>query len=156
MNMFDEARSIRGMLTLRGMKQSELAEMLGVSQPYIANKLRLLNFSDKMQNKILESGLSERHARTLLRLPEGKAEEALEIMARGQMTTMESELLVERILEEIMPKPKAPEYESPRERIIGLYDMIESSLRDFRLYGINARAKRENFGGRVYISICIG
>ena len=68
MDMFKEAESLACMLEKRKLKQRELAESLGVSPSYIANKLRLLNYSAEMRKIITDSGLSERHARALLRL----------------------------------------------------------------------------------------
>ena len=70
MDMFDEARAIRSTMELCHLTQGELARQLGVSQSYVANKLRLLKFSQKMTEKIRSSGISERHARALLRLIE--------------------------------------------------------------------------------------
>ena len=72
MDMFDEARAIRSTMELCHLTQSELARQLGVSQSYVANKLRLLKFSEKMAEKIRAAGLSERHARALLRLIESE------------------------------------------------------------------------------------
>ena len=72
MDMFDEARAIRSTMELCHLTQGELARQLGVSQSYVANKLRLLKFSQKMTEKIRSSGISERHARALLRLIEGE------------------------------------------------------------------------------------
>ena len=45
MNMFDEARSVRGMIEMCGITQSQMAKKLGVSQSYVANKLRLLSLT---------------------------------------------------------------------------------------------------------------
>ena len=70
MDMFDEAKAIRSTMELCHLTQGELARQLGVSQSYVANKLRLLKFSQKMTEKIRSSGISERHARALLRLVE--------------------------------------------------------------------------------------
>lgn len=68
MDMFDEARSLSGMIEMLGLTQDEVAKRLGVSQSYIANKLRLLKFSDAVREKIRKTHVSERHARALLRL----------------------------------------------------------------------------------------
>ena len=79
MTMFEEAKSLYGMMKMRKMTQSETAKMLGVSQSYVANKLRLLQLDQKMQDRICESGLSERHARVLLRIKdEGLRREVLD------------------------------------------------------------------------------
>ena len=68
MDMFDEAQALCGMIQMLGLTQEEVAKRLGVSQSYIANKIRLLRFSPYVREQIRISGLSERHARALLRL----------------------------------------------------------------------------------------
>ena len=66
MDMFDEARAIKSTMQLCHLTQSELARQLGVSQSYVANKLRLLKLPEKVRRQILDCGLCERHARLLL------------------------------------------------------------------------------------------
>ena len=68
MDMFEEAQALFGMIQMLGLTQEEVAKRLGVSQSYIANKLRLLRFSQRIREQIRAGQLSERHARALLRL----------------------------------------------------------------------------------------
>ena len=90
--MFDEARALQGTIQMCGITQEEIAKKLNVSQSYVANKLRLLNLSDRMQQKIIAHGLCERLARNLLRLKdEGLQEIALSQMAERHMTVAEGE-----------------------------------------------------------------
>ena len=70
MDMFEEAQALCGMIQMLGLTQEEVAKRLGVSQSYIANKLRLLKFSQRTREQIRTGELSERHARALLRLHE--------------------------------------------------------------------------------------
>ena len=155
MNYFEEAKSISGMLKMRKMTQSQLAKMLSVSQPYIANKIRLLAFSQEVRDRILSAGLTERHARTLLRLKGDELNRAIDTVIGGKMTTAETELLVDRILEGKKKEVKR-EYDSPIERLHALEESIEEQLSEFRRFGVSARAKRESFEGKFYINICIG
>lgn len=156
MNMFDEARSLSGMLSLRGMTQGELAGMLGVSQPYVANKLRLLRFSESMQAAIIECGISERHARTLLRLSDERLQrQALGRIIAGRMNVAQCEIMVECMLEE-QQAGIIPEGENLAERVMRFEDILETSLSNLRLFGIGARSSRERFMDKLYISICIG
>ena len=98
MNMFEEARALRGTIQMCGMTQQEIAKKLNVSQSYIANKLRLLNFSAQMQEKITESGLCERLARALLRIKDERLQEsALRQMTKQRMTVVDGEALVESL-----------------------------------------------------------
>ena len=100
MNIFDEARALHGTIRMCGLTQAEIAARLGVSQSYIANKLRLLKFSAAMQERITESGICERHARTLLRIGSEKVQEHLlsQITAKG-LTVAETEALVDELLQ---------------------------------------------------------
>ena len=82
---FDTARGIKEVIRLWGCTQAEAARRLGLSQPALANKLRLLTLTPEQQQLCTASHLSERHARAALRLPEGRRTAALEKMARDQM-----------------------------------------------------------------------
>ena len=99
MNMFEEARALHGTIKMCALTQGQIAKRLGVSQSYIANKLRLLNFSQRMQERISECGLCERQARALLRIRDERVmESAIAEMAKKQMTVAESEALVDSLL----------------------------------------------------------
>ncbi|MBP3606496.1 MAG: hypothetical protein J6J66_07860 [Clostridia bacterium] len=100
MNMFEQARALDGTIKMCALTQGQIAARLGVSQSYIANKLRLLSFSEGMQARILSSGLCERQARALLRIRDERImESALEEMASRKMTVAESEQFVDSLLE---------------------------------------------------------
>ena len=68
----EEALSYKKILDMGYVTQEALANKVGKSQPSIANKIRLLNLSDEVQEALLENKISERHARSLLRLKESK------------------------------------------------------------------------------------
>ncbi len=57
--------------------QEQLAKKLGKSQSAIANKLRLLNLSDNVQEALLENKISERHARSLLKIKNKKLQDMM-------------------------------------------------------------------------------
>lgn len=65
----EEARSYKNLLDKGYLTQSELAKKMGLSQSAIANKLRLLNLDEQVQEALLKNEISERHARSLLILP---------------------------------------------------------------------------------------
>ena len=68
LGIFEEARGISRLIRRYGLTQEQAAEKLGKTQSTIANKLRLLRLSSEEQEWIEKSGLSERHARALLKL----------------------------------------------------------------------------------------
>lgn len=68
MNFFDEASAISKLIRYYGLTQEDAAQKLGRAQSTIANKLRLLRLTDNERDLILSNKLTERHARSLLKL----------------------------------------------------------------------------------------
>lgn len=64
----EEAKSYKNLLDRGYLTQEQLANKMGVSQSSIANKLRLLNLDEEVQDALLNEKISERHARALLAL----------------------------------------------------------------------------------------
>ena len=64
----EEARSYKALLDKGYMTQDELAKKMGLSQAAISNKLRLLSLDEAVQDAILNEKISERHARSLLKI----------------------------------------------------------------------------------------
>ena len=95
---FDTARGIKEVIRLWGCTQAEAARRLGLSQPALANKLRLLTLTPEQQQLCTASHLSERHARAALRLPEGRRTAALEKIARDKLSVREADRLVDAML----------------------------------------------------------
>ena len=94
---FDTARGIREVIRLWGCTQAEAARRLGLSQPALANKLRLLSLTPEQQ-LCTGGGLTERHARAVLRLPESRRTAALEKMVRDKLSVREADRLVDAML----------------------------------------------------------
>ncbi len=86
----EEARSYKNLLDKGYLTQAELAKKMGISQSAIANKLRLLNLDDTVQDALLNNKISERHARSLLVLPDKKSQqEWLKRIINERMTVRE-------------------------------------------------------------------
>ena len=85
LSYFDEAEAIAKLIDFYGMTQEDAAIKLGKSQPSIANKLRLLKLDEEVREKLSEYGLTERHARALLRLKcKGQQLDTIEILSLGE------------------------------------------------------------------------
>ncbi len=98
LNFFEEATGYQRMLFSFDMTQEELAEKIGRSQSAIANKLRLLRLPAALRDKIIETGLTERHARTLLKLGNPEMQKkALDEVIRKNYSVGQTENLVERL-----------------------------------------------------------
>lgn len=68
LSFFEEAQAIYQMQNHFGMTQEQIAKRLGKSQSALSNKLRLLKLPADVRYFIEKEGLTERHARALLKL----------------------------------------------------------------------------------------
>ncbi len=154
MDMFDQARAISGMLKMRDMTQMQIARTIGVSQSYVANKIRLLRLPERVQAKILDTGLCERQARQLLRLD---SEEdmlfAIGKIAERKMTVAESEVVIDMLVE--LEAPKRLSRLDRYERIESFEGFISSSLESLASIGISAQSRTERYNDKKYITISI-
>ena len=101
LNFVEEAQGIAQLIREYGLSQEEAARRLGRSQSAIANKLRLLRLSPALLQGLRAAGLTERHARALLRLPtETLRQRALNEIARRELTVARTEELVTALLRE--------------------------------------------------------
>ena len=100
LSFFDEAEAIAKLIDFYGMTQEDAAISLGKSQPSIANKLRLLKLDKTVQEKISEYGLTERHARALLRLKcKGEQLNIIEVFKEKNMNVEAAERCIEAFLQ---------------------------------------------------------
>lgn len=154
MNMFDEARAIKSTMELCHLTQSELARQLGVSQSYVANKLRLLGFSEEMAEKINKAGISERHARALLRLD--NEEDVLRILGEissRALTVRECEALVDAALVTRIPERLCRA--DALSRIEDFSSAIRGGCEFLASQGIDAHAKTSYHAGDLYITVIV-
>ena len=161
LTFFDEARlfaHLTGVLTLT---QKELAERLGCSQSLVANKLRLLRFTESERDAILAGGLSERHARTLLRLGEGERAEAIERCAKRRMNVARTEEMVDAILRRGGAENElfGEGVRGERRFVLGdlrfFYNSVDRAVGMLRLAGFAAEATRVEDENGVEIRIAV-
>ncbi len=123
LSFFEQARAIEHILTAYPVAPHELAAKLGMAESTLSNKRRLLQLSDSQAGRITAAGLTERHARALVRLPDDRREEGLDAVIAGSLTVKQTEELVEQML---LPKPDA---QKPRHAIsIGDIRLFSNSL----------------------------
>ena len=155
MEMFEEARAMSGTLKLCNITQKELAAQMGVSQSYVANKLRLLSFSPYLEKLIIRHGISERHARALLRLE--SEEDRLEILEKviaRDLTVRECEALVDAKVDTYAPT--VIERAGAAERIDVFVDTLKRSLSTLRSHGVQVSDRTGYYGDKMYLTICFG
>lgn len=100
LQMFEQANAIVNLLREWEITQEEAAKRLGMSQSYLANKIRLLKLSPEEQNEILENKLTERHARALLRIDDMTLrQKILKTVAERKLNVCQTEELVNAALQ---------------------------------------------------------
>jgi ParB family chromosome partitioning protein len=107
LNPLEEAAAYQQMLDDFGCTQDVLASRIGRSRPQISNTLRLLKLPASVQRRVAAGVLSAGHARALLGLPSGDAQERLaqRIVAEGLSVRSVEELVA---LGEAPSPDKAP------------------------------------------------
>lgn len=68
LGMFEQAAAFAQLSERYGLTQDEIAAKMGMSQPAVANKMRLLRLTPEERSLITENHLTERHARAFLRI----------------------------------------------------------------------------------------
>lgn len=161
LSFFDEARLFFHITDVLGFTQKELAGFLGCSQSLIANKLRLLRFSEAEREAILRGGLTERHARTLLRLDKEDREHAIDMCQKKRMNVAHTEDMVDDILRRKEAKIDLYGEQQLGERrfVLGdlrfFYNSIDRAVGMLRLAGYPAEATRTEDENGVEIRIAV-
>ena len=142
MNCFETAEGIRELMDTYELTQCEAAQQLGYSQSAVANKLRLLRLSAEERQILLGAGLSERHARALLRLDVREVRRhALERMVKEKLTVAQTERLVEDLLAgRVRRKPAKPLVRDVRV----FFNTVNHALDIMRRGGIAAESQRRD------------
>lgn len=106
LSAIEEAKAYAAIMEKTGMTQEEMALRMGKSQSTIANKIRLLNLPQEIQDAVTGRQITERHARALLKLDEQKQVEAYRKIVKQGYNVRQSEEMVNKILEPKEPKKK--------------------------------------------------
>lgn len=154
LNFFEEAEGYRRLVAEYGMTQSEIAKLIGKQQSTIANKLRLLRLDPVTRFKILSSGMTERHARTLLQIEqEPIRQKLLDAVISGGLNVQQTEQLAEKLMIE---DKGASLRQKPLIRDIRLFiNTIDHAVAVMKLSGINAGLTKNESDEAIEYSIVI-
>ena len=122
----EKAVSYKKILDMGYINQEDLAKKVGKSQSAIANTLRLLNLSDDVQEALLENKISERHARSLLKIKDEKKQ--VEMLNK----IINERLTVRKLDEEIDKMNNVPEVnnvpETKPEEVVQIPDTAMNNI----------------------------
>ena len=143
LGFFEEARGISRLIRRYGLTQEQAAQQLGKTQSTIANKLRLLRLSFEEQEWIESAGLSERHARALLKLTdEHTRREALSRVISEGLNVSQTEELVSYLCQSSPKKRYRGKSKAVIKDIRIFVNTINKAIDTMRLAGIDAEAQK--------------
>ncbi len=157
LGIFEEARGISKLIRRYGITQEQAALKLGKSQSTIANKLRLLNLTYDEQDWIVQAGLSERHARALLKIYDQELrKEALSKIIAENLNVAQSEQLIENMLYSCA----LPEKKKGRQKIVIkdiriFINTINKAVETMKQAGIDAVCKKRDSGDYIEYTLKI-
>ena len=150
LNFFEMAKAIRRLIDSFELTQEEVAKRLSLTQSAVANKLRLLRFGEEEQQFILASGLTERHARALLKITDGDLrKKATEHVIKWRMNVANTEQYIERVLNEEKQKAEIekslskPKMKPVIKDIRLFFNSVDHAVETIKSAGIGISSSRE-------------
>lgn len=117
LHYFEEAVALQNLILNFHISQTEAAAVLGRSDSFISNKLRLLRIPSDIREQIIRHGLSERHARSLLRYQTDDAmKKALREICLHDLSADEAEKIPTQT--DFSAKPKKTSVDHRRQRAV--------------------------------------
>lgn len=161
LDYIEEAEGLRALIERYGMSQEEAARCISKSQSAVANKLRLLRLSPEILYVLREQGLSERHARALLRLnTESERIRVLQTVVEQDLTVARTEAYIDEFLrlsgkeEETKPgKKRTPHFVLKDVRIF--LNTVAKGLGIMKQSGVDAQWEQQESEGDLILTIRI-
>lgn len=157
LTVIEEATAYAKLLELHSLTQEALAQRLGKNQSTIANKLRLLNLPESVQQALLEKSISERHARALIKVTEPEQQEKLlqEILDKDLNVKQTEERVANLHEKPEKPKKKQPKLKGVNKDIRIAMNTIRQSLTMVSDTGIDVETDEEDQDDYYQITIKI-
>ncbi len=141
------AQGISRMMSDFSMSQEQAAQLLGKSQSAVANKLRLLRHSPQVLERLRETGLTERHARALLKLStESQKLQAIETISRLGMSVARAEQYIDSLLTPTQQKIN-------NTNVSAFLKNVTQTLSRFQRSGIPAISERRETDSQIVLTI---
>lgn len=152
LSAIEEAKSYLQIMKQGHLTQEQVAEKIGKSQSAVANKIRLLNLPDEIQEGVIEGKITERHARALLGLTPAKQKKAYKEIQKKGLNVRETEVLVEKLQkpEKVHKRQKTTGFS--RNVQIGI-NTVNQSVKMIEKLGIPVNVKQEETDQEVRVVV---
>ncbi len=153
LDFLEEALALDKLLRTYCLSQDEVARRIGKSQSAVANKLRLLRLPPKVLARLREGGLTERHARALLRLEnDHRLEQVAEYIITHRLTVAQTDQYVEGLLS---PKKQKPKRTYIIKDVRLFLNSVSRGLSIMRSAGVDACCQRQDLEDAICLTIRI-
>ena len=154
LDFVEEAQALARLISVYHLSQEEAARRIGKSQSAVANKLRLLRLSPEVLSALRTQGLTERHARALLRLDsEGQQRAALDHIISHRLTVAQTDQYIDSLLAPPPPKKPKPTYIIKDVRLF--LNTVTRGLELIRSAGVPACCDRQDTDDAICLTIRI-
>lgn len=159
LNYFEEAEGYLRLIKEFALTQDEIAKRMGKSQPTIANKLRLLTLPPNVRLAIEPTQITERHARSLLKLKdEDKQLAVLEKIYKEGLNVRQTDNYIAQLLaldEELKQKNRRLRMGKAFRDMKIFLNTINSAVDEIRAVGLNAEIKEQDYDEYVEVIITL-
>ena len=155
LDVWEEAAALRRLMEQGGLTQEEAARRVGKSQSAVANKLRLLKLPQDVIDTLRAHHLTERNARSLLRLDSpDRQRAAVEYILAHRLNVAKTEEYVDRLCGGRKPPRAAkPVYKIRDVRLF--LNTVNRGLAVMKSAGVDAKCGREETDSEITLTIHI-
>ena len=156
LHYFEEAAAIAAYLRQSGATQEEAAALLGRSPSALANKLRLLRLGPDCRRLLVENGLTERHARALLRLEDPDEQlRALGHIIKAHLSVAQTDQYIDKRLAELQTTPPSGRRTFILKDVRLFLNSVDRGLHLMRQAGVDAGWNRQDTDREILLTIRI-
>jgi ParB family chromosome partitioning protein len=171
LDYIEEAEGLQRLIKEHKLSQEEAARRVGKSQSAVANKLRLLKHPSDIIVALRQNGLTERHARALLRVEDETERRAvLETIVKDRLNVAQTDEYIENLLNGAHTPPPEPvqvpahpvKENRPQGRVLYIVkdvrlflNTIQRAVDTMRNSGVDAKFAREDTQDGLTVTIHI-
>ena len=153
LGVFDEAEGMEKIISLWGAGNEEAAKKLGIAPSTLSNKLRILKLPSEAKRLITENGLTERHARELLRIESDEDKiKALRHIVGRKLNVSETERYINSLCAKNKEKRKTKYFVKDVRLFINTFEHAVDVMNDS---GIGAEMNVAECGDSIVCSVSI-
>lgn len=156
LDFFEEAWGYKRLIELHGLTQEEAARRVGKTQSAVANKLRLLKLSPRNMQLVRDGNLTERHARSILRLPDEESRlAATQYIIEHELNVSRSEQYIDRLLSGEDDRAQEKHMTRFIKDVRFFLNTVDKAVGVMQQAGLAAKMEKEEQDGELLVRILI-